>query len=244
MSPITGIDLFVFVRVVPANASLGKEIRNMFTTVTRQCIGALFFASLMFANASEATVITVGPTNSGNDCTFPCMVRLQQAYDSSVFPGQVTINEISFFSTATHQMNATYSLFVGYIDSYNGLTSDLDDNASGGTTLFDSLVLTGSSFAGDVTRFTGAFNYNPAKGDLLIDIIRSAETGVNTGRFAASSGLPVARAYQWPSNSTFAQVGYGISTQFEVVPTPGSLAIIGIGLLAVGFTRRKVNHAY
>lgn len=193
---------------------------------------------LFAATTVQATVITVGPTNTGGDCTFPCMERLQQAYDSSVFGGQVTINEISFFSTGTHLMNATYSLFVGNVDNYNGLTSDLSANASSGTTFFDSLVLSGSFFSGNVTTFIGAFNYNPAQGDLLIDIIRTAETGINTGQFAASSGLPIARAYQWPGGSSFSQVGYGISTQFEVVPTPGALITLMFGLLGLGFARR------
>lgn len=203
---------------------------------------------LMFAGTAQADIVTIGPTsiaegsNSG-DCTFPCMVQFQQAYDSSSFSGPLTINDISFFSVSTHSMNATYDLYIGYMDGdYTTISTDLASNRGDDYTFFDSLVLAETVSAGNVTTFSGSFDYDPTQGDLLIEIFRSAETGSNTGRFAATSGLPLSRAYEWPHGAKSSSVGYGISTQFSTsatgVPAPGALALFGFSLLGLGLRRR------
>lgn len=205
-------------------------------------------AALFFSGAAQADVITVGPTGAGGDCTFACMVQFQQAYDSASFSGPMNIGSVSFFSRHTHSMNATYDMYIGYMDGdYTSIsTSDLASNRGDGYTAFGSLTLTGTFNSGDVTTFTGSFDYDPAAGDLLIEIFRSAETGSNNGNFAAASGLPLSRAYQWPHGSQSGGVGYGITTQFGTsdivasVPTPGALALLGLGLIGVGVRRRAV----
>ena len=208
------------------------------------------FVSGFMSLAANAAIVTIGPTTSGADCTFPCMIRWQQAYDSSSFLEAMNITEVNFFATGISSLNATYDFHLSYMNGdYSTITTDFNANIGSGYQLFESKTFSQTFSGGDIIGFTGSFMYNPALGDLLIDVIRHSETSSetldNSGLMASGFGLPLSRAYQWPYLATNSEVGFGLTTQFvesSVVPIPAAAWLFGSGLVGlIGIARKKVS---
>jgi hypothetical protein len=130
---------------------------------------------------------------------------------------------------------------------YTSITTDFNSNIGNSYQLFDSTTFSHTFLSGDIISFNGSFTYDPSLGDLLIDIVRSNETGGNHGQMATNSGS-LSRALQWPLSECYSGClesvsGYGISTQFvgaTVVPVPAAVWLFGSGLLGlIGVARRK-----
>ena len=199
--------------------------------------------------AAPATAdVVVGASNSGNCYPFSCFasdagVWYQQVYSSTAFVSPVTINAISVFKSDGGSIDgASYTLnFYLTGAAVNGLSTDRASNL--GTLLgsFGTFALSGQM--PDVLTFSGpAFSYDPAGGNLLLDISVAGTaplSGYNSFFQADGSGTLTSRAF----DNSFGAIGdnFGLVTSFATgaVPEPASWALLITGFGMVGATLRR-----
>ena len=215
---------------------------------------------LLFAGANSALAIVLGlPADHwdgnripfGTDAGEQPSDRYQQVYASSEFGGPIVIKEIRFFSIETPGGNlssGTYELSLSTSPkAVNGLNlSDFDDNIGADNQLFVVSVLTGSPTPSVLSLEGDPFLYQPALGNLLLDIRVSGISHTGTyGYFdhrKGTSGGVFSRAHNFASGFE----NFGLVTEFvaasESVP---SLHPLGMLLLAglIGLTGYRRNRS-
>ncbi len=192
-----------------------------------------FACLLLCAGQSYAQTIVFGdPPDPGSGNAFPFTTdgfnintRYQQVYRSADFPGRVCITEISFFDNespgavfeeADYSFTLSTSNFpVNSLDLVN-----LDANPGADAQLFASqhlAGLTGAKFT--ITAGTGGgteFDYDPAAGDLLVDIERTNQVVFSgSGNLDARNGTAAgqfSRAHNFDSGFQ----NYGLKTEFAI----------------------------
>jgi hypothetical protein len=209
------------------------------------CLGAL--------GALQADVIVIGsPGTDGNYFPFGGSVYAgtvyQQVYSSGSFLGPMTITDIVFYHTIYVGGNfrpGSYALSLSTTSRpVNGLdTVDFDSNLGPDNQLFWSGALNGPAPAPEVVFLGVPFTYDPALGNLLLDIRVSGATEGNWGlaldaRDGDAGGL-FSRAHNFGS----AFENWGLVTGFSygevVIPEPATLSLLGLGLAAFAFLRRR-----
>jgi hypothetical protein len=207
--------------------------------------------SMASVGASAAPLLIDGGQVNQGDCTFACLDHYQQAYNASAFGiTPVAINSVSFItsiwggqwaagnswqislSTASHKTNTLVSTFSQNL----GL-----DNA-----VYEVKSFSGNASAGSAITFNGAFNYDPTKGDLLVDIVALGTTGGPTVAYSYNSQGAFSRVFQWGTDPNgYVGNSYGNVTSFEIsaaaVPEPASFMLIGLGLAGLITARRKTR---
>jgi hypothetical protein len=217
---------------------------------------------LLFGTIAYADSVTVGSPNDGNCYPFMCndsgtssgvSIVYQEAYNSSAFPGPMTIESLGFGHYPVGPstiLGANYLFLLDYSPNGLGLSSNLLSNFTGtNTQFFASLfVPPGGTDFGNMLVIKGApFNFDPSLGDLLLTVFATNQDLVpnqsgNGYNWADSTGTDVIRAFTFggsldgPGAETDALV-----TTFNPVPEPGTLLLLGTGLAGLASAiRRKI----
>lgn len=217
-------------------------------------------ACLTVAHPGMASPIVVGGS-AGTDNCFPWSCNYvgeyQQAYDKSAFSGPITITGLEFFNTqynsgATAMSSGTWTISLSTIAAGpGGLSTTYADNPGGDNTQVFSGNLSQPWAFGDTLTilFSTPFTYNPANGNLLMDVSASGMT--TPGNFvwfdANNDGVVMGRVYNMYGGPTGTMDNLGLITGFlngpASVPEPGNLAWFGLGLALLAFggfmARRK-----
>lgn len=226
--------------------------RTLFTLCSLCClsIGTLLGSS-----------ITVGSDNGSNDFPFsgPFFgypgTDYQEAYAASDFSGPIDITSIDFFLGSGFKGSlyaGTYTLSFSVISSDIGSLSstNLSSNIGTDNTVFDIANLSGKAPSVLTFTTTTPFLYNPAQGNLLLNISIANGSGGSTAAYQDGEGTAtgIARYQNFGLNNGG---GYGLVTEFDSTvsmastPEPGTLSLMAclglVGLLVQRLRRSRVN---
>jgi hypothetical protein len=139
---------------------------------------------------------------------------------------------------------------------WNSLSSTFANNIGGNNTVVFNGNLAQARAFGDTLSiiFSTPFTYNPANGNLLMDVFATGTSAVNGNIFFDTNGYNndslngntyLGRVFECGSGNVCVNNGYGLVTGFStsaVTPEPGSIMLLGSGLLSLaGLLRRKMN---
>jgi hypothetical protein len=185
-------------------------------------------------------------------------ILYQEAYNSSFFPGSVTIHSLQFqFAQPSGGspviLGGTYNFSLGYSAVGLALGTTLSSNFMGPPTAVGTFTIPagGINFGTLLTfNLTTPFAYNPATADLLLEVDVANQDNVAAGsgngyNWAENPVMQVARAFCLTNGGCFAGphgLPDGLVTTFNAttIPEPGTLVMFGSGLIGLaGIARRK-----
>jgi hypothetical protein len=204
------------------------------------------------AGPAAADTITIGGTGRANVFPFgfnPYVGEYQQIYASNRFPGPITISEIDFatapgFAGAARNLNFTLGLSSTAASVTAPGTNYAANKGPDFTTVFSGPFAFTAQGNGtfDVLIPVQPFTYDPARGNLLLDVVINSASG-NLAAFEFGTTPDAARIFNsGGGGAPTAGPLQGLETQFTfalIVPEPSTLALCGLGGLALAGWRRR-----
>jgi len=222
---------------------------------------ALLLVVLLSATTLFAAPFTIGSMDAGDCYPFMCndtgtnlgpSIMFQEAYNSSSFPGSVTIRSLQFQfwpnAGPAVVLGGTYNFSLGYSAVGLALGSTLSSNFMGSPTAVGTFTIPagGTNFGTLLTfNLSTPFAYNPATADLLLEVDVTNQdivpnSGTNGYNWADLTGTEVTRAYCATNIGCFGGATEALVTTFNAVPEPGTLVMFGSGLIGLaGIARRR-----
>jgi hypothetical protein len=210
-----------------------------------------------FGDSSNAYPFSVGPR------------RYQQIYSASAFPSVFskgnTIDKIMFRNEedpvwdlpyGPTQINLQISLAYAKTKVATASSVFADNIGSNFTVVMDEVIVRSNDGTGPIAAFdfvldvANTFTYDPTKGDLLLQVLVRSQEGFTFFDAASSSQQSVTtRIWSGGVNATSGNVGlgfsdnrpYGLVTQFEFVPEPGTAALLGLAAAILGLRRSRTS---
>lgn len=215
----------------------------MYKRISKRLAAALFL-SWAVASPVHADVTVGTPTIGGNCYPFGCGYtgEYQQVYGSSAFSGPININTVEFFFPAggnpwTDNTGSYTLAFYLTSQPVNGLSTLPASNKGVLLSNF------GTFTPGLSYTFVGnGFSYDPALGNLLLDIIASGTpSDSNALSYSNANGDPMSNLYRTGGTGAFTTSTNGLVTSFSAtaVPEPSSWALLLLGFFAIGTVMRS-----
>ena len=215
---------------------------------TRAAAAAL--ATVLSAGAAQAATVVVGgpgESDAGDCAPFGCAKRYQQAYDSSLFAGEITITGITFYNTERPPGSLAAGDYIVRFSTGGGQVGALSN------TFASNLGVVHDFFAGQLSgsaspsfTITGsAFTSNPlTDGDLLLDVTSNAPADFSVYLDRRSGFAGFQRLISFSSGATTGSrtSNYGLVTGFvveEAIPEPSTWALMILGFGAAGAALRR-----
>ncbi len=231
--------------------------------------GLLPLLLLLLASGVSRADTTVGSFQSSSTNPFlyneaPSQsIDYQQVYTSSAFTGTTDINSLTFYfdnaaDRALSQISGTYTVMWGYAapGSVNGLTTNLAGNFMAPPGILGTFTIPvrrpannndNNNVAFTLSGFN--FDYNPAKGNLLMEIVINNQQVILNGANRASQGLEADPSGSVTSRA-FCMTGMGCSadatglvttfgTSPIATPEPSTLVMLGSGILGLASVFRR-----
>jgi hypothetical protein len=233
--------------------------------VVLTAVGLLFSGAVSYD--ANAGTVTIGTVNDANCYPFMCndsgtsngpSITYQQVYAASAFPGPISVTDEEFTlaqgaGVGDTLLGGTYVFTLSTTSApVNGLNaSSLSANlgADAAQVLSVTIPAGGISFGASYTfTNTSPFDYNPANGNLLLQVAVSNQDNVfngdgNSFNDADENGLLTSRAYAFNGFDSGSADSIGLVTTFSFgsstpVPEPSSLLVAAGGvLLMLGMVR-------
>ena len=230
--------------------------------------GTALIAASTIALAGASAQTTIGVVGNGaNGNTYPLgfsggYSKFQQVYNASLFSGPLSFNNISFYSKPGTQIlqQGTFNFYLNTTSvdptAMNYGSPTANENVAN-RQFFGTYTVGANIDAPAVVSFAGnTFNYNPAAGNLVLDIdFTYVGNFINQNRAAFDSyfdpRVSTASDPQALFGSTAGSKGAGLVTTFAsggvntfaVVPEPSSVLLVGAGLLSLLVVARKRKSA-
>lgn len=210
-------------------------------------------AALALLGAQPAAALTVGTYTTGNCYPFACIAEdnpaavYQQVYNAAAFGGPVEIFGADFFQDAAGPMNsATYEI-SWYISAtaYLNSSTTLADNLGAMLADWGSISVSGSMPA--VFSISGpSFVYNPADGDLLLQVSATGITfNADYGSFFEADDNDDQTYRNFDGDDLLANETSALVTELALepvdgaVPVPAAAPLLAAGLFGLGLAARR-----
>jgi hypothetical protein len=232
-----------------------------------------FFALPQVAQAQQVVAPNSLAGVEGNaENRFPFLVdgglRLQQVFNASQFSaisGPTQITQIAFrpdsslgaafsrtLSNVTIQLSTTSAAADGLSLTFaSNIGADVTTVRSGSLTLSSSFTGVGPKDFDILINLTTPFTYNPASGNLLMDVLNQSPennnislffdapntTGDSSSRIYGTEGAPGATAGTSDSSGMVTRFTFGNAS--VAAPEPGTLALLALGIVGRVLAKRR-----